>query len=105
VSWLRAHGLETVDERVQANAYFAIGLVGHTLEHLRENYSREYLIERLEHAIENAPWTSVYRALGLGNDQRFAAKGGYVIRWRAADGAADGGPWIVPVSSADAPSG
>lgn len=104
--WLRSHGLATVDERLQANAYFAASLVGHTLEHLRENYSREYLIERLEHATENAPWTSVYRSLSLGSGQRFAAKGGYVIRWRAGDGTADGGPWIVPqLSVARAPSG
>lgn len=104
--WLRVHELELVDEHLQANAYFAASLVGHTLEHLRENYSREYLIERLEHVTESVPWTSIYPSLGLASGQRFAAKGGYVLRWPVADGAAEGGPWIVPqLSGARAPSG
>lgn len=105
IQWLQANGTLLDEERVQANAYFAITLVSHTLQHLRENYSREYLVERLEHATENAPWSSVYRTLSLGRGQRFASKGGYVIPWRPEDGFRDAGEWIVPFRTTRGASG
>lgn len=94
--FLKKHGLTTGDERTQANAYLAFNLVGRALKHFRERYSREYLIERIEHIADNSPWTSVYPYIGLGVGQRFASKGGYVIRLAADGTVAGASDWIVP---------
>jgi hypothetical protein len=94
--WLQDHGLELGDERTQANTYLAVNLLGRALKHLREPYSREYLIERLEHIADNAAWSSLYPRLGLGPGQRFASKGGYVIRLAPNGEVATTSGWIVP---------
>jgi cytochrome c553 len=96
VRWLRVHGLEPGDERIQANAYLAANLLGGALKHFRERYSRDYLIERIEHMADNSPWTSVFPHLGLGTGQRFASKGGYVIRLAPDGTVAAASEWIVP---------
>jgi len=97
--WLKGHDLMLTDERVQANAYLAMNLFTRALKHLREPFSRDYLIERIEHAAENSAWQSVYHEIGLGaNAQRFAAKGGYVIGWTGKVPSSADGRWVVPMT-------
>jgi hypothetical protein len=97
--WLEGNGLKLSEERVQANAYLVMNLLTRSLKHLREPLSRDYLVERIEHGIENSAWRSVYREIGLGaNSQRFAAKGGYVIGWTGKNTEQWDGQWIVPMS-------
>lgn len=95
--WLKSHGLEPTAERIQANAYLVLNLMTKALKHVREPFSQDYLIERIEHATENSAWTSVYHELALGaKSQRFASKGGFVVTWGDADSGRLAGKWVIP---------
>jgi cytochrome c553 len=96
--WLRARNVPLVDERIQANAFFAVGIAGDALAHMDEMFSRDYFIERVEHMTEQSLFHSVYPRLSLGPGQRFASKGGHVtgLAQDGAHSAAATGGWIVP---------
>lgn len=100
--WLRARNVPLVDERIQANAFFAAGIAGDALAHMDEIFSRDYFIERVEHMTEQSLFHSVYPRLSLGPGQRFASKGGYITRFAQKGGEKDSGDsaassdWIVP---------
>jgi len=83
---------------LQASTYFTLSLAGEALMHIGGNFSREYFLERVEHAAENALASSVYPRMSLGPEQRFASKGCYILRFSQA---AKGGwsaatDWIAP---------
>ena len=79
--WLRAKRIYAPDEkRVQANAYFALKVTGSALRVIRGYFYRDYFIERVENAIDNAPYTSIYPHIGLAPGQRFVSKGFYIAK-------------------------
>lgn len=79
--WLRVKKIYAPKEReVQANAYFALKMAGDALMHMRGYFFRDYMLERIEHAVDSAPYTSVYPRVSLAPGQRFVAKGGYITR-------------------------
>lgn len=97
-NWLDSRGLERRDPRIQGDAYFAVMFLGRGMKHINQNFSREYLIEVLEHALDNATFASVYPRVSLGPGQRFASKGSYILRLSSG---ADPewlpiGDWIIP---------
>jgi hypothetical protein len=66
--------------------------------HSKDTYSREFLLERMEHRLGTALEPSIYPHLSLGPGQRFASKGSYIV---AVGGADDReltpvSDWIVP---------
>jgi len=87
-AWLRARNIPIGDERTQANAFFAATITGDAVSHLRENFSRDYFIERIENMTQSSLSPSIYPHLSLGPGQRFASKGGYVVRFPAGAGGA-----------------
>jgi hypothetical protein len=56
-------------------------------------YSREYLIERIEHMVDRMLTSSVYPRLSLASGQRYASRGAYLVRVGG-----DAGFKLVPVS-------
>jgi hypothetical protein len=63
-----------------------------------DNFVREHLLERLETMLSARILNAYYPRLGLGPGQRFASKGGYLVRFVDPQGpkvVADGA-WIVP---------
>ena len=80
-AWLRARNIPLGDERTQANAFFAATITGDAVSHLGENFSRDYFIERIEQMTQTSLSPSFYPRLSLGPGQRFASKGGYVVRF------------------------
>ncbi len=96
--WLRAKKIPLLDERVQANTYFAVTAAGDALAHMGENFSRDYFIERVEQMTEQSLSWSVYPRLSLGPGQRFASRGGYVVRFSGVDEnkLVPVSEWIVP---------
>lgn len=94
--WLRARQVGGEAEADRLHTHFAFTVFEHSLFHLVTRFSRELLVEGIEHEVENALNPGVYPRLTLGPGQRFAAKGGTVLqrsddgRWRPT------ASWIVP---------
>lgn len=97
--WLRAKQIYVPEEqRVQANAYFALKMAGEGIGHIRGFFSREYFLERIEHMLDNATFTSIYPRISLAPDQRFVSKGCYIAKLQDGD---NGGliavtDWLIP---------
>ena len=96
--WLRAKGVAPGDEQVQMNAYLAATVTGMLMMQSQDTYSREFLLERMEHRLGTALEQSIYPHLSLGPGQRYASKGSYIV---AVGGADDRqlkpvSDWIVP---------
>lgn len=96
--WLRNKGIPLSDEKVQMNAYLAATVVGRFTSHSMDTYSREFLLERMEHGLGTALEVSIYPHLSLGPGQRYASKGSYIVQ---VGGAEDRqikalSDWIVP---------
>lgn len=79
-AWLRASKIELTDERLQANVYFAVTLVAIAIKRMRALLIRNFLLERIEHGVDNMLVSSVYPRLTLGPDQRYTSTGGYIVK-------------------------
>ncbi len=85
--WLKGRKIYDADaEEVQADAFFALKITGEALKGMRQYYLRDYMLERIEHMMENATYTSVYPRLTLAPGQRFASKGAYIAQFPANGG-------------------
>lgn len=93
--WIAARGIQAGDRRAQLNTYFAAMMAGDAITHLANNYSQEYLIERIEHGANRSLATGAFPLVELGPGQRFASKGAYLARLR--------GPSLVPVGDWSVP--
>jgi len=95
--WLESKGQRLWHEKVQMNAYLAATVTGLLMSHIMDTYSRDYLIERMEHLLGNSLETSIYPRLSLGPGQRYASKGSFIV---AVAGATEQlfplSDWIVP---------
>ncbi len=96
--WLATRGISagtSGERRIHANTYFAFTMASDAVAHLGNNYSRDYLIERIEHNADKSLMSGAFPQLGLGPGQRFASKGAYLARLEGSTLRAQGG-WIVP---------
>ena len=98
LSWFRIRHIPVIAEQVQADTYLACGLVSETLNHMVDAFVRDYLIERIEMALDHRVLTGYYPRLTLAPGQRFASKGGYVVRFTEPQGprVTALGEWITP---------
>jgi hypothetical protein len=95
-TWLQRKGIVVTDDPVQANTLFAATIVGEVLSHILDSFSREYFVERLEHAVQQSLIPSGFPNVSLGPDQSFAAKGSYVVRLSPNLDFKAVSDWIVP---------
>jgi hypothetical protein len=98
LGWFRIKHIPVVAEQLQADTFLACGLVAETLSHMTDAFIRDYLVERVQDMLAHRILTGFYPRLALAPGQRFASKGGYIVRFARAEGArvvADG-DWIVP---------
>ncbi len=86
LSWFRIRRIPIVAQRVQTDTYLACGLLSETLSHMVDAFVRDYLIERVDMALDHRALTGYYPRLTLAPGQRFASKGGYIVRFASADG-------------------
>jgi hypothetical protein len=95
--WLAARKVPPGDERLQANAFFAAGITGDALDRMLDFFSRDYMLEWVEHMTEESINPSAYPRMSLGPGQRFGSKGSFILRYEPDGiGFAPVGGWIVP---------
>ena len=98
LGWFRIRHIPVVSLQLQADTYLACGLLAENLKHMVDAFVRDYLVERIEDMLEHRVITGYYPRLTLAPGQRFASKGGYLVRFAEPSGTrivADG-DWIVP---------
>ena len=83
---------------MQTDTYLACSLLSDTLNRMADSFIRDYLVERMEEALAHRIVTGYYPRLGLAQNQRFASKGGYIVKFASPTGAqvAPIGEWMVP---------
>lgn len=96
--WLHSKGIPVTDERVQIDTLFALTVVNDVIGHMMDSFSRDYFVERIEHAAGQTPMASSFQTVSLGPDQRFAGKGSSIVQWQESDRKAlkPLSGWIVP---------
>ena len=96
--WMQNNGITVSDEQLQFNAYLAATVTGMLVTHSRDTYSRDFLLERMEHRLGTSLELSIYPHLSLGPGQRFASKGSYIaqIDGSGAEQLSLLSDWIVP---------
>jgi hypothetical protein len=87
VDWLRARAIGSSAPRVAIDTHYALAALGDALAHQMDSFSRDYLVETVEHQVSTTLLSSSYPPLTLGPDQRFASKGVYLVRPSAKPGA------------------
>ena len=97
-AWFRIRHIPVVADRIQSDTYLACGIVAETLVDMLDSFVRDYLVERIESMLSRRALTGYYPRLGLAPGQRFASKGGYIVRFAEPDGIrlVTDGDWIVP---------
>jgi mono/diheme cytochrome c family protein len=98
LGWFRIRHIAIVDERVQSDTYLACRILSESMGDMLESFFRDYLVEQIETMLSKRLVNGYYPRLGLAPGQRFASKGGYIVRFAADDGThliADS-DWIVP---------
>jgi hypothetical protein len=98
LGWFSIRHIPVVSVQVQADTYLACSLLAETISHMADTFVGDYLIERIEDMLERRILTGYYPRLTLASGQRFASKGGYIVRFAEPEGmrlAADG-DWVVP---------
>ena len=96
--WFRTQGIPVVAERVQVDTYVACQVLSEAVGHAFADPVPDYLIEQIENMVSLKLLDGFYPRLGLAPGQRFASKGGYIVRLAPAPG----GPitadtdWLVP---------
>ena len=84
---------------MQANAYFALKMAGGALKGIQGYFDREFLLEGIEHMVDNANYTSVYPRMSLAPEQRFVSKGCYIARLSEDGSLVAVTDWLIPGSN------
>jgi hypothetical protein len=86
LGWFRMRKIPVVDLQVQSDTYLACSLLSETLSHMVDTLGRDYLVEQTQEMLEHRIVTGYYPRLSLSTGQRFASKGGYLVRFADAQG-------------------
>jgi hypothetical protein len=95
--WFRAKRIYNGEAKeIQANAYFSLKVLGDAVKHIRGYFYRDYMIEKIEHMIDDLPYTSIFPRLSMAPEQRFASRGFYVAKTDGKGGITNISEWIAP---------
>ena len=95
-AWLSARGISLVDERRQAEAYFACMAANDGLLHGGRFFVRDYLLDVLDHAQGLTAYLPIHPRPSSGPGQRFLAKGGYLLPIEQGRARPERAVWRVP---------
>jgi hypothetical protein len=80
LGWFRIQKIPVVDERAQVDAYIACQIMSEAIGHAYGEFVRDYVLEQVENSVSFRLINGYYTKLGLAPGQRFASKGGYMVR-------------------------
>jgi hypothetical protein len=98
LTYFRTQAIPVAAERVQVDTYVACQILSEAVGHAFADPVPDYLIEQIENMVSLKLFDGYYPRLGLAPGQRFASKGGYLVRLAPAPGGdvmADS-DWLVP---------
>jgi hypothetical protein len=98
LNWFKIKHIPLVSERLQTDTYVACGILAETLTDMLDSFVPDYLVERIEVMLDHRMVNGYYPRLSLAPGQRFASKGGYIVRFASTSGTelvADG-DWATP---------
>jgi hypothetical protein len=97
-AWLRARGIAAVDDRLQSTTWLSCMILDDAMDSMLDSFVPDFLVERFELMLGTRLSSAYFPRLALAGGQRFASKGGYVVRFAGAGQrhvVAEGG-WRVP---------
>jgi cytochrome c len=98
LTYFRTQSIPVVAEQTQVDTYVACQLLSEAVGHAFADLVPDYLIEQTENMVSLKLFDGYYPRLGLAPGQRFASKGGYLVRLAPTPGStviADS-DWVVP---------
>jgi hypothetical protein len=98
LGWFAFKHIPVIAERVQINTYLACAILSDAAAAMGDRLVPDFLVERVEVQLSHRLVNGFYPRLGLAPGQRFASKGGYLVRFEGSSGTrlvADS-DWIVP---------
>jgi hypothetical protein len=81
LGWFSIRKIPVVSQQAQTDTWLACGIVSDAINHMADTFVRDYLVERIEEMLEHRVITGYYPRLALAPGQRFASKGGYIVRF------------------------
>ena len=98
LGWFSIRKIPVVAPQAQTDTWLACSIVSDAINHMADTFVRDYLVERIEEVLEHRVITGYYPRLALAPGQRFASKGGYIVRFAEASGpkVVALGDWITP---------
>lgn len=90
-AWMRVHKIPLTNQRLQGQSYYACMLLNAGMKHIKRFFYREFFLDLLDHGERMAAYSGNYPRLSFGPEQRFLAKGAYIVdlQSRSAE-------WVVP---------
>jgi hypothetical protein len=79
-AWGKSKKIDMTEKAVFTDTFTAIKVFINAIKHLRSNFNRAYMIELLEHKLDNSVLTGMYPKLTIGPNQRYASRGGYIMK-------------------------
>ncbi len=97
-AWLRSRRLGRDYPDVRLKAFYAMSLLNAALTENRDDYYRDYLLERMEDVSQNDMNPGMYPDLAMGPGDRYAAKGAAIVRFgpKDSDKLVAVSDWIAP---------
>jgi mono/diheme cytochrome c family protein len=95
--WFKQNEMLDLDAVLAAKVLYACRVLGVGLADIESNFSGEYFIESLEHALDGTQLTSLFPRTSIGPAQRVLTRGAYVVGVSATPGNTYVNPvWIQP---------
>ena len=79
-AWGKSRKIDTTEKAVFTNTFTSIKVLLNAIKHARSHFSRAYIIELLEHKLDKSVLTGMYPKLTIGPNQRYASRGGYIMK-------------------------
>ena len=78
--WLKIRDLPVTNLDIQSKMYFLGWMLPGAVKHMRSEFYRDYFLESFDMMIDQDYAVAVYPRLSFGPDQRYAAKGCYIVQ-------------------------